>query len=324
MAKAAELTGSDWSDDDRRARAAATTRPDPARHAVDLPRAGRAGRGAKRRARLPRGGRLGAAALLAVVTTAVLGQDDPPPPAEPASDRRDRRRPPPDKPAKKKAAKKKAEAERSDRAPMPSTADAGAESPPERRPSAGGGTRAPQPRTQTPDAQAEPQARRQGPTPADPSRPRSSRSRRSSRSPHLPPTRRPRAPPTSRSATASSRTESAARRRRRREDLRPGQRCGPGRNGRRTITGALVVVLVRLVDAVARVDGVHVGEAAAQAGHVDPLLGVGRRVDVGPADRGAERDLARLPAYCVARRVDARCAASAACRAACGARSRRQ
>src|SRR5687767_14655224 len=52
----------------------------------------------------------------------------------------------------------------------------------------------------------------------------------------------------------------------------------------------LVVVLVRLVDPVLGIGDVDVGEAATQTGHVDPLLRVGGRVDVGPADRGAQRD----------------------------------
>ena len=49
-----------------------------------------------------------------------------------------------------------------------------------------------------------------------------------------------------------------------------------------------VVVLVRLEEQVLRVDDHDEGEAAAQAGDVDPLLVVRRGVDVGPADRGAE------------------------------------
>src|SRR3954447_6052988 len=53
-----------------------------------------------------------------------------------------------------------------------------------------------------------------------------------------------------------------------------------------------VVALVRLIDAVAWIGPLHVGEAAAQPGHVDPLLRVARRVDVRPAHRGAEGVLA--------------------------------
>ena len=51
-----------------------------------------------------------------------------------------------------------------------------------------------------------------------------------------------------------------------------------------------VVVLVRLEEVFLRVDDHPVGEAAAQPGDVDPLLVVGRGVDVRPADRGAELD----------------------------------
>src|SRR6187549_23261 len=51
-----------------------------------------------------------------------------------------------------------------------------------------------------------------------------------------------------------------------------------------------VVALVRLEEEVARVDAHHEGEAAAQAADVDPLAVVFGRVDVRPADRGAEAD----------------------------------
>src|SRR5215211_983045 len=65
-----------------------------------------------------------------------------------------------------------------------------------------------------------------------------------------------------------------------------------------------VVVLVRLVDPVAWVHEVDVVEAAAQAGHVDPLLRVARRVDVRPAHGRADRDPAPARAR-AAGRVDA-------------------
>ncbi len=54
-----------------------------------------------------------------------------------------------------------------------------------------------------------------------------------------------------------------------------------------------VVALVRLEEQLLRVDGHREEEAAAQAGDVDPLLVVVGRVDVRPADRGAERDRGR-------------------------------
>src|SRR5215211_8314093 len=63
-----------------------------------------------------------------------------------------------------------------------------------------------------------------------------------------------------------------------------------------------VVALALLEDAVARVGDVTEGEAAAQAGHVDPLLDVRRRVDVRPPHRGADH-LAPLARVRVARRV---------------------
>src|SRR5215210_1361442 len=53
----------------------------------------------------------------------------------------------------------------------------------------------------------------------------------------------------------------------------------------------VVVALVRLPYPVFRVGAVHVGKAAAQSGHVDPLLVVLRRVDVRPAHGCAERDM---------------------------------
>src|SRR4051794_20495330 len=52
-----------------------------------------------------------------------------------------------------------------------------------------------------------------------------------------------------------------------------------------------VVALVGLVYAVAGVGDLPVGEAAPQPGHVDPLLRIAGRVDVGPAHRRAERVL---------------------------------
>ena len=70
----------------------------------------------------------------------------------------------------------------------------------------------------------------------------------------------------------------------------PAQQPGPPVKGRRTQAARGVVVLVRLEEEFLRVDGHLEGEAAAQAGDVDPLLVVGGGVDVRPADRGAERD----------------------------------
>ena len=67
------------------------------------------------------------------------------------------------------------------------------------------------------------------------------------------------------------------RRRRPRAALRPGL-VGQAHDLRRG-----VVALVGLEDAVARVGAVHDGEAAAQARDVDPVVGIGRRIDVGPA-----------------------------------------
>ena len=80
------------------------------------------------------------------------------------------------------------------------------------------------------------------------------------------------------------------RRRRPRAALRPGL-VGQPHDLRRG-----VVVLVGLEDAVARVGAVHDREAAAQARDVDPVVGIGRRVDVGPAHRRPQRDLARARA----------------------------
>src|SRR3954447_13366128 len=65
-----------------------------------------------------------------------------------------------------------------------------------------------------------------------------------------------------------------------------------------------VVGLAPLEDPVLGVGDVDEGEAAAQPAHVDPLPDVGGRVDVGPADRGADH-LPPLLRVRAAGRVDA-------------------
>src|SRR4051794_6017639 len=74
-----------------------------------------------------------------------------------------------------------------------------------------------------------------------------------------------------------------------------------GREGRAALPAGLVrqaddahrdvVRLVALDEVVLRVGDVAHDEAALQAGDVDDVAGIGRRVDVGPADRRAERHL---------------------------------
>src|SRR5438552_13308776 len=53
----------------------------------------------------------------------------------------------------------------------------------------------------------------------------------------------------------------------------------------------VVVSLVALPDVVLRIGPVNVRETAVQTCDVDPLLIVGRGIDVGPTDRGPERNL---------------------------------
>src|SRR4051794_34983416 len=66
-----------------------------------------------------------------------------------------------------------------------------------------------------------------------------------------------------------------------------------------------VVRLVALDEVVLRVGDVADDEAALQAGDVDDVAGIGRRVDVGPPDRRAERHLLLGPGL-VARAEGAR------------------
>src|SRR6185295_9087196 len=87
--------------------------------------------------------------------------------------------------------------------------------------------------------------------------------------------------------------------------------AGPAAVGQADQALGGVVVLVRLEEVFPRVDGHPVDEAAAQAGDVDPLLVVGGRVDVRPADRGAQLDPV-LEGVLVAARVDAAAGRAAA------------
>jgi DNA-binding CsgD family transcriptional regulator len=152
LAKAAELTGSDWSETIAE-RAAAH---DPAGIQPGMPSIYRALQpvaSKKRRRRLFAAAGLGAAALLAVVTTAVLGQDDPPTPAEPAATTIETvADPPPDEPTKKKVAKKKSKPKTS--GTDAATAETVTETPQD-TPSTGGGTPSSEPQTETqkPDTQ---------------------------------------------------------------------------------------------------------------------------------------------------------------------------
>jgi RNA polymerase sigma-70 factor (ECF subfamily) len=144
MAKAAELTGNDWSE----TIAERMATHDPASVQPGMPslyRALAAPVKRKRRRRFLAAAGLGAAALLAVVATTVLGQDDPPAPAEPAAKAVETvADPPPDKPAKKKVAKKKAKhkAAATDAVPAEAVTET-----PQDVPYSGGGTPSTDPQT---------------------------------------------------------------------------------------------------------------------------------------------------------------------------------
>ncbi len=165
LAKAAELTGSDWSETIAE-RAAAH---DPAAIQPGMPSIYRAlaepVAGKKRRRRLLAAAGLGAAALLAVVTATVVGQDDPPPPVEPAAKTvKTVADPPPDKPAKKQAAKKKSKPKQQASGTDASTPDGAAETP-QSTPTTGRGAPSPQPQTQTQKPAPQPQPRTPTKTP---------------------------------------------------------------------------------------------------------------------------------------------------------------
>jgi RNA polymerase sigma factor (sigma-70 family) len=141
LAKAAELTGSDWSETIAE-RAAAH---DPAGIQPGMPSpyrrfAAAADEGRKRRRGIFAAAGLGAAALLAVLVATVSGQDDPPAPAEPAAKTVQTVADPPpadkQKPAKK-AAKKKRKAKDAPPASAPAPETAGADP---ATPVSGGGT----------------------------------------------------------------------------------------------------------------------------------------------------------------------------------------
>jgi len=164
LAKAAELTGSDWSETIAE-RAAAH---DPAGIQPGMPSIYRvlaepiAGR---RRRRFLAAAGLGAAALLAVVTATVLGQDDPPTPVAPAAKTVETvADPPPDKPAKKKVAKKKSKPKESTGADAP-TAEAVTETPQDTPSSSGTPSSEPQTETQTPNTQPQTRTPTKTPTP---------------------------------------------------------------------------------------------------------------------------------------------------------------
>jgi RNA polymerase sigma factor (sigma-70 family) len=167
LAKAAELTGSDWTETIAE-RAAAH---DPAGIQPGMPSIYRALAepiaGKKRRRRFLVAAGLGAAALLAVVTATVVGQDDPPTPVAPAAKTVETvADPPPDKPAKKQVAKKKPKPK-----PKPQTTgtDAATAEPvvetPQNTPSAAGGTPPSQPQTEIPKPPTQPQPRTPTSTP---------------------------------------------------------------------------------------------------------------------------------------------------------------
>jgi len=144
LAKAAELTGSDWSE----TIAERAASHDPAGVQPGMPSLYRALAEPvkrKRRRRFLAAAGLGAAALLAVVATTVLGQDEPPAPAEPAAKTVETvADPPPDKPVKKKAAKKKSkhEATATDAAPTEAVTEI-----PQDTPYSGGGAPSADPQT---------------------------------------------------------------------------------------------------------------------------------------------------------------------------------
>ncbi len=165
MAKAAELTGSDWSETIAE-RAAAH---DPAGFQPGMPSIYRALAepiaGKKRRRRFLAAAGLGAAALLAVVTATVLGQDDPPTPVAPAAKTVETvADPPPDKPAKKKVAKKKSKPKQQATGTDAAAADPVAETP-QGTPSTGGGAPPSQPQTETQKPATQPQPRTPTKTP---------------------------------------------------------------------------------------------------------------------------------------------------------------
>jgi RNA polymerase sigma factor (sigma-70 family) len=167
LAKAAELTGSDWSET-LAERAAAH---DPRAVQPGMPSIYRAlaPAGRKRRRRLLAAAALGAAALLAAVATTVVGNDDPPAPvATPAATTVETvADPPPEKPAKKPA-KKKRKRQR-DSAPPAPAAEAVAEIPQAAPPTGGTPAAAPQTGSQTPDPK--PQAPKPTPQPDPPADP---------------------------------------------------------------------------------------------------------------------------------------------------------
>jgi RNA polymerase sigma factor (sigma-70 family) len=162
LAKAAELTGSDWSETIAERGAA----HDPGGLQPGMPSLYRTlgapvAAGRKRRRRLLAAAGLGVAALLAVVATTVVGKDDPPaPPAEPATRTVETVADPPPEEPKQKPAKKKAK-----RKPASDGAAAKAVTETPQYAPAGGGTPSSAPQTDSPAPKPQNDAPDPAPTP---------------------------------------------------------------------------------------------------------------------------------------------------------------
>ena len=167
MAKAAELTGSDWSE----TIAERSLEHDPAAIQPGMPSIYRAlavpvAERRRRRRRILAAASLGAAALLAVVAT-VLGQDDPPAPEPPAAKAVETvaEPAPENRPVKQKTAKPKRKPKRpASRSAAPSSAETGSQTPQAAPGGDTGANSAPRGRPQTETRAPERQAPRRKPT----------------------------------------------------------------------------------------------------------------------------------------------------------------